>query len=73
MSLLVSKYANSKGCDSLSRAVKPDLWGDVGSRSVTLPLATDDNGALYMLIASADGKLIYRRWHDGENTNVWAK
>lgn len=59
--------------DSLSRAVKPDLWGDVGDRSVTLPLATDDNGDLYMLIASDDGKLIYRRWSDGANTNVWVK
>ena len=59
--------------DSLSRSVKPDLWGDAGNRSVTMPLATDDNGDLYMLIASADGKLIYRRWHDGANTNVWAK
>lgn len=38
-----------------------------------MPLATDDNGDLYMLIASADGKLIYRRWHDGVNTNIWVK
>ncbi|BCS57508.1 hypothetical protein ADLECEL_13930 [Adlercreutzia equolifaciens subsp. celatus] len=59
--------------DSLSQAVKPSLWGDAGNRSVTLPLATDNNGDLYMLIASADGKLIYRRWHEGINTNVWAK
>ena len=64
--------ASSLG-DSLSRAVKSDLWGDAGNRSVTMPLATDDNGDLYMLIASADGKLIYRRWHDGVNTNIWAK
>lgn len=59
--------------DSLSRTVKPDLWGDAGNRSVTMPLATDENGDLYMLIASDDGKLIYRRWSDGTNTNVWVK
>ena len=65
--------SQSRLSDSLSHAVKPDLWGDVGNRSVTLPLATDDNGDLYMIIASADGKLIYRRWHEGINTNIWAK
>ena len=70
---MASSPASSRLSDLLSRSVKPDLWGDVGNRSVTLPLATDDNGDLYMLIASADGKLIYRRWHDGANTNVWAK
>ena len=55
--------------DSLSRA--SFLWGNGQPKSAAIPLATDDNGDEYILLLSADGKITYRRTHEGSNSVVW--
>jgi hypothetical protein len=72
---MASSSAASRLGDSLSRAVKPTLWGTEGSKSATIPLCNDDNGDLYSLVVSAGGELIYRRWvkETSGNIDIWRK
>lgn len=66
MSLLVSKYANSKGCDSLSRAVTEPHPTHVGLNV----FARDKDGNVKARLCAIDAGLTL---FDESNNVVWAK
>lgn len=63
MSLLVSKYANSKECDSLSLVER--IKNDLGKKSVELPLPSPQPGPLYSLAISINGVGVWRGGFNG--------
>ena len=60
MSLLVSKYANSKGCDSLSR-FKSKTPNDLSENDLASFIVEGRDGAVFVFTATDDGFDLYNR------------